>query len=125
MSISTRELKALLQKSGNRCAIPNCGEILLHEGVDFDDHVILSTIAHIVAESPEGPRGNYKENIQNFTLSIPRDLLRRAKILAVQEDTSLSGLLAQALPGIFALSLLFRRGPVGFVRKSVEFLNYG
>lgn len=34
---------------------------------------------------------------QNVTLSIPRDVLRRAKILAVERDTSLSGLLTQAL----------------------------
>ena len=59
MSIPTKELKALLQKSGNRCALPNCGEILLHEGEDSDDQVVLSKIAHIVAESPDGPRGNY------------------------------------------------------------------
>jgi hypothetical protein len=40
MSIPTKELKALLQKSGNRCAFPNCGEILLHEGEDSDDQVV-------------------------------------------------------------------------------------
>ena len=59
MSIPIKELKALLQKSGNRCAFPGCGEILLHECDETDDPVVLSKIAHIVAESLDGPRGNY------------------------------------------------------------------
>jgi hypothetical protein len=59
MSIPIKELKALLQKSGNRCAFPNCGEALLLEGANADDPVILSKIAHIVAEGYDGPRGRY------------------------------------------------------------------
>ena len=34
---------------------------------------------------------------QNVTLSIPKDVLRKAKILAVQRNESLSSLLTQAL----------------------------
>jgi len=34
---------------------------------------------------------------QNVTLSIPKDVLRKAKILAVQRNASLSSLLTQAL----------------------------
>ena len=34
---------------------------------------------------------------QNVTLAIPRNILRKAKILAVQKNTSLSGLLTQTL----------------------------
>jgi len=34
---------------------------------------------------------------QNVTLSIPKSILRKAKILAVQKNTSLSGLLTQTL----------------------------
>lgn len=34
---------------------------------------------------------------QNVTLAIPKDILRKAKILAVQKNTSLSGLLTQKL----------------------------
>ncbi len=34
---------------------------------------------------------------QNVTLAIPKDILRKAKILAVQKNTSLSGLLTQTL----------------------------
>jgi hypothetical protein len=36
-------------------------------------------------------------NTQNVTLAIPKDILRKAKILAVQKNTSLSGLLTQTL----------------------------
>ena len=59
MTIPTKELKALLQKSGNRCAFPYCGEVLLGEGTDVEDPVILSKIAHIVGESLDGPRGRH------------------------------------------------------------------
>jgi hypothetical protein len=37
------------------------------------------------------------DKIQNVTLSIPKDILRKAKILAVNRNTSLSGLLTQTL----------------------------
>jgi hypothetical protein len=37
------------------------------------------------------------KNTQKVTLSIPKDILRKAKILAVQKNTSLSGLLTQTL----------------------------
>ena len=37
------------------------------------------------------------ESTQNVTLSIPKDVLRKAKILAIQKNMSLSGLLTQTL----------------------------
>jgi hypothetical protein len=37
---------------------------------------------------------------QNITLSIPKDLLKKAKIIAVKNDTSLSGLLSDYLARI-------------------------
>ena len=37
------------------------------------------------------------EETQNVTLAIPKNILRKAKILAVQKNTSLSGLLTQTL----------------------------
>lgn len=37
------------------------------------------------------------EPTQNVTLSVPKDILRKAKILAVRRNTSLSGLLTQTL----------------------------
>jgi hypothetical protein len=42
------------------------------------------------------------ETTQNITLSIPRNVLRKAKILAVQKNTSLSGLLTQTLIDLVA-----------------------
>ena len=37
------------------------------------------------------------EKTQNVTLAIPKNILRKAKILAIQKNTSLSGLLTQTL----------------------------
>ncbi len=42
------------------------------------------------------------ETTQNVTLAIPKDVLRKAKILAVQKNTSLSGLLTQTLIDLVA-----------------------
>lgn len=39
---------------------------------------------------------------RNVTLSLPDDLLRRAKVLAAQRDTSISRLLTEALTAIVA-----------------------
>ena len=57
MSIALKELKALFLKSGNRCAFSDCGETLLLEDDSLEAPVNLNNIAHIVAESPDGPRG--------------------------------------------------------------------
>jgi hypothetical protein len=59
MAISTSDLKILLQKSGNRCAFPNCGKILTNTDTESDETVILSNIAHIVAQKEDGPRGKF------------------------------------------------------------------
>lgn len=42
------------------------------------------------------------EPTQNVTLAIPKNVLRKAKILAVQKNTSLSGLLTQTLTDLVA-----------------------
>jgi hypothetical protein len=42
------------------------------------------------------------ESTQNVTLAIPKNVLRKAKILAVQKNTSLSGLLTQTLADLVA-----------------------
>jgi hypothetical protein len=60
MAITSKDLKLLLQKSGNRCAFPNCGELLIHADSDnVDEQTVLSNIAHIVAQKEDGPRGHY------------------------------------------------------------------
>jgi hypothetical protein len=42
------------------------------------------------------------EKTQNVTLAIPKHILQKAKILAVQKNTSLSGLLTQTLAELVA-----------------------
>ena len=44
---------------------------------------------------------------QNVTLSIPKDTLRKAKILAAEQSTSLSALLTQAVEEIVSKSNLY------------------
>jgi HNH endonuclease len=58
MAIPAREQRILLQRSGNRCAFPHCRRVLTAEDSPPDRAVILGEIAHIVAESPDGPRGD-------------------------------------------------------------------
>ena len=58
MAISPADLKALLQKSGNRCAFPGCPAVLTIQESD-DSTVILSNVAHIVAQREDGPRGKF------------------------------------------------------------------
>lgn len=59
MSVPLPELKALLLKSGNRCAFPNCGKVLFKDGDTPEDAVNRSEVAHIVAQREDGPRGKY------------------------------------------------------------------
>lgn len=59
MPPSQKDLKILFQRSGNRCAFRGCNKVLVHPESDLDDPVILSEVAHIVARSPDGPRGEY------------------------------------------------------------------
>src|SRR5260370_15183691 len=57
MAIPPREQRILSQRSGNRCAFQDCRRRLTAEDSPPDRAVILGEIAHIVAESPHGPRG--------------------------------------------------------------------
>ena len=61
------------------------------------------------------------ENTQNVTLSIPKDILRKAKILAVQKNTSLSGLLTQTLAELVEHEEDFEQAR----RRSLEMLRSG
>lgn len=42
------------------------------------------------------------EETRNVTLAIPKSILRKARILAIQRNTSLSGLLTQTLADLVA-----------------------
>lgn len=41
-------------------------------------------------------------NTQNITITVKKDILRKAKILAIERQTSLSGLLTQTLENLVA-----------------------
>ena len=58
MAIPVAQQRKVLQRSGNVCAFPGCRLLLTTEGTEGDPVVVLGEIAHIVAESPNGPRGN-------------------------------------------------------------------
>jgi hypothetical protein len=76
MSISEKDLRILGQKSGNRCAFPDCGELLTLVDASPNDgmEISVSDIAHIVARSSEGPRGkdslphSERDNVENLIL---------------------------------------------------------
>ena len=44
-------------RSGNRCAFPGCRKVLVEGETETDDASIVGDAAHIIAESPDGPRG--------------------------------------------------------------------
>src|SRR5262245_47427316 len=56
-SIPLVEQKLLCLRSGNLCAFPNCGRSLVIDGPTSNQPVITGEIAHIVADSRQGPRG--------------------------------------------------------------------
>lgn len=55
--ILDRDLKLLWGRAGNRCSI--CRDELAAEKTESDPHVIIGIHAHIVADSVNGPRGNF------------------------------------------------------------------
>lgn len=58
MAVPSRELHLLFMRSGNRCAFTDCRRLLTAEGNKLDRIVVLGEAAHMVAESPKGPRGD-------------------------------------------------------------------
>jgi len=58
---------------------------------------------------------------QNITLSINKDLIRKAKILAAQKQTSISGMLSQELQKIIDDSEEYEL----FKRKALTNINQG
>jgi hypothetical protein len=58
VTIPATELKRLFARSGNRCAFSDCRRVLVVEGPPGEQPVILGDVAHIVAASPAGPRGD-------------------------------------------------------------------
>jgi len=57
-SISHKHMKLLLQRSGDRCAFPDCRKLLSVSSNDLDDAVILGEMAHISGEKAGSKTGN-------------------------------------------------------------------
>jgi hypothetical protein len=55
---SDRDLKILFGLSGNRCAFPTCRNEIIARATDFDPAAVVGQVAHIVASSEKGPRGD-------------------------------------------------------------------
>jgi hypothetical protein len=56
-NIPLKEIKVLFARSGGICAFPRCGKPLIVPGNSHDGAAVLAEIAHIVADSRQGPRG--------------------------------------------------------------------
>lgn len=60
---NARTLKVLWGRSAGRCSMPECRVELLVDDSAYDPVVIMGDIAHVMASSDEGPRGNKCESI--------------------------------------------------------------
>jgi hypothetical protein len=58
MAISLRDQKMLWGRSASRCAFTECRRELVMDATTADRAAIVGEVAHIVSESPDGPRGN-------------------------------------------------------------------
>src|SRR5260370_10012217 len=57
-NITSADVKRLLLDSGGICAFPECGRRLVSPDSAEESGAITAELAHIVADSREGPRGN-------------------------------------------------------------------
>lgn len=57
MTIPVRDQKMLWGAAAGRCSFPRCGKPLVAESSPLDRAVLLGEMAHIVAETLDGPRG--------------------------------------------------------------------
>lgn len=73
-SISLKTHKMLWGRSGNMCAYPECGELLVSDEQETDDPSLVGEEAHIVARKESGPRGvnslpiNQRDTYENLIL---------------------------------------------------------
>ena len=56
-NISSTDIKRLMLESAGICAFPNCNRSLVSPDSPLEDGTVIAELAHIVAESREGPRG--------------------------------------------------------------------
>ena len=76
MAISARTKTVVWSKGGGHCSFPDCRQRLIAEGTDADA-LLLGELAHIVAQSKDGPRGDkqppggFVDGEQNLLLLCP------------------------------------------------------
>ena len=58
MAISLKTRKMLWGRAANRCALPSCHLELVIDATETDDETLVGEECHIVAKSPDGPRGD-------------------------------------------------------------------
>ncbi|GHT36372.1 hypothetical protein FACS189427_07840 [Planctomycetales bacterium] len=58
--IAEKELKILIANAGGMCSFPGCNGSIVEPETDLDGNVFVGDIAHIVADSQQGPRGGSK-----------------------------------------------------------------
>jgi hypothetical protein len=56
-AIKIADMKRLLLESGGICAFPGCRRPLVSADEPEESGAVIADVAHIVAESREGPRG--------------------------------------------------------------------
>lgn len=86
-TIPERDLKMLWGKAGNRCAI--CRKELVHDRINSDPDVVVGIAAHIIADSPDGPRGSSdlsldKRHLYNNLILL---CMRDSKVIDEQLET--------------------------------------
>lgn len=57
MTISTKTAKMLWGKAAARCSMSECRKLLVLDETETDDPALIGDMAHMVAESEDGPRG--------------------------------------------------------------------
>src|SRR2546427_146067 len=64
--VPTSEIKILFACSGNRCAFPGCEQRLVEPDTSDDSARVVGEIAHIVADSRQGPRGCWQLSTEDL-----------------------------------------------------------
>lgn len=58
MTITTKTMKMLWGRAAARCSMPSCRKSLVIDETETDDPALIGELAHMVAESENGPRGH-------------------------------------------------------------------
>lgn len=60
VAIDARTKQILWGRAGARCSFPSCRSVLVQDASNGDRAVLSGENAHIVSQSPDGPRGREK-----------------------------------------------------------------